>query len=592
MWRHPNLLTLSGGVLPLGGSCVFSVTLDVPASTATGSYTNTTSAFSATVGGAPFAGNTASDVLVIEPGMDLVKEFLDETTLLPDPSVGHGNDVVMRFTITNPSTSSAATDIAFIDELTTIMPFPVSVTLPSTPCGAGSAVSLVGLGFERQGLSLVGGSLAAAPGAGSSCSFDVTLTVPVGFAGGTYVNTTEEISATVDGEAVVGAPASDSFEVVPAPSLVKEFTDDPVVPGGTVTLQFTISLDGSAATDATGITFTDALTATLAGLAATDLPASNVCGAGSQLSGTTTLSLTGGTLAPGTSCTMTATLQVPGGAAAASYTNTTSNIVGTVAGLTATGGPGEDDLVVSDLTFNKAFTDDPVIPGDFVTLDFMLTNASTTDTATGISFTDDLTTTLVDLAATGLPLNDACGAGSVLAGSAGDTLLTFTGGTLAPLAMCTISVTLLVPEAAVSGTYSNTTSDLSATMGGSPVTVSPATDELAVSSTKLMLTKSFTDDPVSPGGVATLQFVLTNLDASQSATGIAFTDNLASTLTGLSATGLPTSNVCGADRRSRAPSCSPSRAAPWLPQPRARSACRFRCRPGRSRGHMSTPRVG
>ena len=82
-----------------------------------------------------------------------------------------------------------------------------------------------------------------------------------------YTNTTTEITGTVNGSPVTGAPATDNLEVLFAPILKKEFTDDPVMAGETVDLEFRISLDELASSDATGITFTDDLEATLTGLA-------------------------------------------------------------------------------------------------------------------------------------------------------------------------------------------------------------------------------------------------------------------------------------------------------------------------------------
>ena len=77
--------------------------------------------------------------------------------------------------------------------------------------------------------------------------------------------------------------------VVGAPELSKEFTDDPVPPGGTVTLEFTLTHDELAPGDATGITFTDdlaALVPAIPGLTATLPPTPNPpCGAGSSLTG-------------------------------------------------------------------------------------------------------------------------------------------------------------------------------------------------------------------------------------------------------------------------------------------------------------------
>ena len=399
-------------------------------------------------------------------------------------------------------------------------------------------MTLVFIDDDRQGLSMTAGSLAAAPGAGSSCTFDVTLTIPVGFPGGTYTNTTEEITATVDGATRTGDPASDDLVVVAAPRLTKEFTDDPVDPGGTVTLEFTLE-NTSTTDDATDITFSDDLDGAVTGLAATGLPMSDICGAGSLITGTTDLMFTGGSLTAGESCTFSLTLQVPGTAPPGPHTNTTSSVVATVLGVTATENGASSDLMVGGLTFTKSFTDDPVIPGGTVTLEFTLENTSTTDDATGITFTDNLSDALSGLASTSGTLNDICGTGSSLIGSAGSTFLTLIGGNLLAGESCAFNVALLVPAPTVSDTYGNTTSNLTATIGGTPTTLPPATDELTVNSDLLSLTKSFTDDPVAPGGTVTLEFTLSNLDTSNTATDIEFTDNLGAVLMGLVAAGLP-----------------------------------------------------
>ena len=173
----------------------------------------------------------ASEDLFVEPVPLLTKEFLTDGTLDPDPVVNPGDDIVLRFTVSNTSTTSTATDIAFIDELTTFLPFPVSAVLPATPCGAGSSLAWVLPGTGSQALSLTGGSLDPAPGATSTCTFDVVLTIPADMPPGTHVNTTEEIFATVDGATRTGEPASDDFVVIAAPALSKAFTDDPVPRG-------------------------------------------------------------------------------------------------------------------------------------------------------------------------------------------------------------------------------------------------------------------------------------------------------------------------------------------------------------------------
>src|SRR5258706_561605 len=128
------------------------------------------------------------------------------------------------------------------------------------------------------------------------------------------------------------------------PTLVKSFSPSKIAPGGTTTLTFTIT-NPNAATILTGISFTDTFpsvltvtltnpntTTTLTGLAFTDtLPAglvvpistvvANTCG-GTVTTTPNSISLSGGALAPGASCTITATVAATG-AAIGLLTNTT-----------------------------------------------------------------------------------------------------------------------------------------------------------------------------------------------------------------------------------------------------------------------------
>ncbi|MCH7665702.1 MAG: hypothetical protein IH936_07225, partial [Acidobacteria bacterium] len=542
----PGLLTLTGGNLPPEGSCRFSVELAVPGGATPGTYPNTAGPVSGLVGGSPETGNTASDLLFVVSFPVLTKEFTD------DP-VGAGDDVTLEFTITNPEAGSTMSDIAFMDELTTFLPFPVSVALPPTPdppCGAGSSLALVVFGNLQQAISLTGGSLAAGDGSGDSCTFSVMVTIPVGFPAGTFTNTTDEITAVLDDFAgpptVIGPGASDDLVVVGAPNLTKQFTDDPVLPGGTVTLQFTLRHEESALADATSIGFTDDLAAALTDLTATGLPLADLCGTGNgTMTGTvsdTFLTVAGITLAPAEECTFSVTLAVPGMAVPGFHTNTTSDVTTTVSGVTATGNPGTDDLLVTGLTLTKEFTDDPVIAGGTVTLKFTLDNASPTDDADTIFFSDNLDATLTGLAPSGALPTMPCGPTSTL--TFVGTTLTLTAGEVPADDMCMYSVTLLVPGSTPDGSYPNATSMISAIIDATALLLPPATDTLIVNSTLLEITKEFTDDPVPPGGTVTLEFTLTNLSATETVTDIAFDDDLDAALSGLEASA-ETFNGCG-----------------------------------------------
>lgn len=560
---------LTGGTISAEGSCTISVSLSVSAGTTPGVYTNTTSAITGTVDGSSVVGNMASDNLHAEPVPLLTKEFLTVGTLAPNPIINAGDDVVLRFTITNPSTTSAATDIAFLDELTDgglltgFLPFPVSVTLPSVPnpaCGSGSALSLVLIDTDRQGLKLTGGSLAAAPGAGSSCTFDVTLTVPAGVGAGKKTNTTGAPTATIDGATRTGSPASDDLTVIAAPKLSKSFTDDPVAPGSSVTLEFKLVYSANASGDATAITFTDdlaALAPALAGLAATGLPLSAACdpdGAGGKPGtgtltgsvGNTLLTFAGATLSPGESCTVSVTLAVPAATASGTYTNTTSGVSATVAGIATSSPAANAELVVGSLLFSKKFLSTPVLPGEALTLRFSLENINSV-TATGIGFTDSLFP-VAGLIATDPALVNSCGGTlTVVTIPMVGSLLTYAGGTLASGASCTVDVEVTVPATASDGSFDSATSVVSYMLGATLGIDGPAVDKLIIQSAgRLSLSKEFTNDPVLAGGVARLVYEIKNPDLTKSASAIAFTDNLGGVITGLEVSSLEAPSNCQA----------------------------------------------
>ena len=137
-------------------------------------------------------------------------------------------------------------------------------------------------------------------------------------------------------------------QILQTVELTKTFVNDPAEPGDTVRLEFTITNQDAAPAGIDTIEFTDDLDAALSGLRATGLPANNVCGAGSQISGTSLLTFSGGVLPLGGSCTFSVTLQVPDSAPAGSFTNTTSAVSAReLSDFEPIGGPpASDDLEV------------------------------------------------------------------------------------------------------------------------------------------------------------------------------------------------------------------------------------------------------
>ena len=101
------------------------------------------------------------------------------------------------------------------------------------------------------------------------------------------------------------------------------------------------------------------------GLVATGLPANDVCGPGSSLSGTSLLQFQNGSLAAGTSCTFDVTLQVPAATPDGDYLNVTTNFSAEFAGTRVFFENALDFLSVQSnlLALSKEFIDDPASPG-------------------------------------------------------------------------------------------------------------------------------------------------------------------------------------------------------------------------------------
>ncbi len=461
-----TLLTFSGGSLVPGGECIFSLLLDVPAGAGGGTFTNTTSGVGATVDGVPASSKAATAQLVIA-NVAFTKEFTD------DP-VPPGGTVTLEFTLTNLS-ASAATDISFTDNLDPSVAEDLTViTLPADGfCGPGSTLTT----FDPAGavvlaLLMSDGSLAAMGSPGDSCTFEVTLGVDAATPDGRKQNVTSDLSVTIGGTPTTVPPAVDDLVVESdLLFLTKEFTDDPVTPGSSVNLRFTLdNLDPD--DPITSIAFSDDLDAALSGLLASGLPFPACGGTVSSPDGGMTVELSGGSLAGGGSCFFDVTVSVPAVPGGTSAVNTTSTVTGLLGGLPVVGGTASDTLSILNLLFTKSF-DGPSFPGGTPVLTFTITNLSASDSVSDLSFTDDLDDTLTDLVATGLP-SAPCGAGSAITGTS---LLAFSGGTLPPSGVCSFDVDLLVPATAPDGDFLNVTSDL--TIFGTPV-ASAATATLTV----------------------------------------------------------------------------------------------------------------
>ncbi|MEN0005269.1 MAG: DUF11 domain-containing protein, partial [Bacteroidota bacterium] len=530
-----STLALSGGTISAGGNCTFTVPVMVPNSATAQEVTTTTSAITATVDGNTVTGNTSTATLFIGNFPTVTKTFLT------DPIVA-GGTTQLEITITNNSATSDLTAVSFSDDLDDLLSG-VRVTggTGNNICGNGSSL------FYSCGnpncdniVTFFNGSIPAS----GSCSFTIDIQVPAGAVGGTYTNELGIVAGTVDGSDFEIEGPTDDLTVLAAPELTKSFIDDPVNAGETATLEFTITYSDEATVDATNINFTDDLNAALAGLSYSGPTLADICGTGSQLSGTTNLSFTGGTLSPGGSCTFSIQVEVPASAVPGSYPSTTSALSSTVDGQTVMGQAASDDLDVGGLDFTKEFIDDPALPGGLATLRYTIENNTAFD-ATTISFSEPISNTLSGLTFLGPDQSDVCGAGSFLSILSNNTFLFITNGNLTAGSSCSFDVQVRVPMGAANGAYTSTTSNLVGMINGSTFVADPASDPLLVDDTRLELTKSFTDDPAAPGGTVTLEYTITNLDAANSIDNIAFSDNLSDVIDGLTRPGATLTSFCG-----------------------------------------------
>ena len=372
-----------------------------------------------------------------------------------------------------------------------------------------------------------GGSVAA----GGNCTVQVDVT---GTGEGNLVNVTEALTSSSG----TSGTATDTIDVISGEFVVtKSFRTEPVLPGGLVELELSI-VNGSTF-PLTDIALSDDLDAALAGLAAEGLPLTDVCGTGSQVSGTSVVALTGGNLAAGGSCTVVVPVRVPGGSAAGSFTNTTSVATGTREGIAVQADPDSADLVVEPLEFTKSFDPALVPVGGTTTATFEITNPDPANAVSGLAFSDDLDAFVPGMTAANTPIADACGGGSLVSGTS---IITLADGVVAAGGTCTIEVVLNVPAGTIAGDFTNTTSALSGATGGTQTSAAASSAVLGVQPLPTFA-KSFSPGVILPRESATLTFVIDNSGSQLAAASLAFVDNLPA---GMAVAAFPAvANTCG-----------------------------------------------
>jgi hypothetical protein len=388
----------------------------------------------------------------------ITKSFSPTTVAVNAPST-------ITFSITN---SNAVTiDASFTDTLPSNS-LTANLVVATTPnvvnnCG-GSVTATAGSGT----ISFSNPALPAGP------TFTCTITVDVqGTEDGVYSN-----SVTIDSsDQGNGNTSSDTLTVINPPSIAKAFGAATVPLNGTTSLTFTISSTNANLT-VTGIAFTDNLPAGL--VVATPGNLSATClGSATAADGGSSVSLSGGSLAPGPPCTVSV-----------SVTGTTAGVKNNSVSVNSDAGPGNTSndviTVVSPPTISKDFSPTSISLNGTSTITFTVTNPNATVDLTGVAFTDSLPAGLQVASTPSAGTTCPAGAFSPSPGP-GDTSLSFSGGTVTQGTNCTVNVN--VTSAAV-GTYDNTTGAISSTNGGTGTTSNTATLAVNKGDTATSLTSS------------------------------------------------------------------------------------------------------
>lgn len=243
-----------------------------------------------------------------------------------------------------------------------------------------------------------------------------------------------------------------------APGFSKAFGTDPIAPGGTSTLTYTI--DNTASTlDDNALDFTDNLPTNL--VIASPANAANSCTGGTLTAtgGGSAISYTGGIVAAGATCTISVdvTSAVPG-----LFTSTSGDLTSAF----GNSGTASDTLSVGTLalpSFGSALATNPLDVDAVTQLTYTIGNTGNAVALNNLSFLDDLFN--VGLRIANLAnVNNGCG--GTLTADPLMTLVSLSGGTVGAGATCTI---VLDVQGAQSGTYSGTGAALSSDAGSSPI---------------------------------------------------------------------------------------------------------------------------
>lgn len=353
-----NSLTLTGGSIPVGGTCVIKISV---ASATPGAYNNSLTVNSSNAGSV----STSATLNVLQPLSSVTKSF--------SQNILAGGQSVLTVTLANLNNAIAVTGVGFTDS------YPVNLynsaaLNAATTCTGGSAAAANGAGNGT--LTLSGATI---PG-GGSCTVTVTVTSSVL---GSYTNTIATIN-TANAGTVTGVSGTLAV-LMAAPTVTKSFATSPVYANSSSNLAITLVNAGGSAI--TGVSFTDIFPTVPGSLVVAAAPNHflNSCGGtvttaggGSIAPGVNSLLLTGGTIPANGSCTVQVDVV---SATVGSYTNTTSQVTSANAFSAGPASAGLSVYYPPYITVVKTTNKTSGNPGDVITYTVKVSNTGAGVTA-------------------------------------------------------------------------------------------------------------------------------------------------------------------------------------------------------------------
>ncbi len=471
-------ITLSNGTLAANSTCSITVNVTVPA----GTYVNTTGHLFVNVGGTDTDTNnnatdtlTASSAAACTPGQTVAQWTVPATATNPPDTTGgiptttgvNVASAAASFTSTNGGVSAidnsggqndayswkssgwktAGSQILFKVDTSAYSGNSISFYAYHDSAGPTSITveysTNSGSSYSGTTTSALNATFTATPPYSLNIPQNNTVWVKITATGANNDNTGADLF--IDNVTFTGCGIP-----VPAPTIAKSFSPNPIIKGSTSTLSFTLNNTSSGNRALTSVAFTDVLPS---GLSIATSSTSQCGGTLTTTAATRTIALTGGSLAAGGSCTFNIAVT---GTTAGQYDNVTGYVSSTQSG-TSTNYATASLTVIAPPALAKSFSPTSIFTGNTSTLTFIITNPNVNNALSGIGFSDTLLA--------GLTVADsgpAAACGGSLTTTAPSAIL-FTGGSLIANGSCTFDVMV---TGATAGTINNITTAILSTEGG------------------------------------------------------------------------------------------------------------------------------